>query len=90
VIAGRKTVTADTVEDYFKPYSEYGDGSYETGDLIEVYDLKKRLRCLIRATNVQTIRFGDIPEAVWRGGRIRQRTRVSGSSRSLSSSIRTT
>lgn len=67
VIAGKKTVTADTVEDYYKPYSEHGDGGYETGDLIEVYDLKKRLRCLIRATGVQTIRFGHIPEAVWQG-----------------------
>jgi len=67
VIAGRKTVTADTVKDYYKPYGEFGDGSYETGDLIEVYDLKEQLRCLIRATGVQTIRFGDIPEPVWRG-----------------------
>jgi uncharacterized protein YhfF len=67
VIAGRKTVTADTVEDYNKPYSEYGDGGYETGELIEVYDLTKRLRCIIRATKVETIRFGAIPEAVWRG-----------------------
>ena len=67
VIAGRKTVTADTVDDYYKPYGEYGDGSYAAGDLIEVYDLKRRLRCLIRATKVQTIRFGDIPEEVWRG-----------------------
>ena len=67
VIAGRKTVTADTVDDYYKPYGEYGDGSYAAGDLIEVYDLKQRLRCLIRATKVQHIRFGEIPEAVWRG-----------------------
>jgi uncharacterized protein YhfF len=67
VIAGRKTVTADTVDDYYKPYGEYGDGSYATGDLIEVYDLKQRLRCLIRATKVQRIRFGGIPEEVWRG-----------------------
>lgn len=67
VIAGRKTVTADTAQDYYKPYSDYGDGSYETGDLIEVYDLKKRLRCLIRATKVQIIRFAEIPEPVWRG-----------------------
>lgn len=67
VMAGRKTVTADTVEDYYQPYGEYGDGSYEAGDLIEVYDLKQRLRCLIRATKVYTIRFGDIPEEVWRG-----------------------
>jgi uncharacterized protein YhfF len=67
VMEGRKTVTADTVEDYYKPYGEYGDGSYAAGDLIEVYDLKQRLRCLIRATKVETIRFGDIPEEVWRG-----------------------
>lgn len=67
VIAGRKTVTADTVDDYYQPYGEYGDGSYAAGDLIEVYDLKKRLRCLIRATDVQIIRFGEIPEPVWRG-----------------------
>ena len=40
VMAGRKTVTADTVQDYYRPYGEYGDGSYEAGDLIEVYDLK--------------------------------------------------
>jgi len=67
VMAGRKTVTADTVEDYYKPYGEYGDSGYEAGDVIEVYDLKQRLRCLIRATKVQRIRFGDIPEEVWRG-----------------------
>jgi uncharacterized protein YhfF len=67
VMEGRKTVTADTVEDYYKPYGEYGDGCYAAGDLIEVYDLKQRLRCLIRATKVETIRFGEIPEEVWRG-----------------------
>jgi len=67
VIAGAKTVTADTVEDYHRPYGEYGDGSYAAGDLIEVYDPRQRLRCLIRATRVQTIRFGAIPEEVWRG-----------------------
>lgn len=67
VIAGRKTVTADTLEAYYQPYGEFGDGSYAAGDLIEVYDLRQRLRCLIRATKVYTIRFGDIPEEVWRG-----------------------
>lgn len=67
VIDGRKTVTADTVEDYYKPYGEYGDGSYEPGDLIEVYDPRQRLRCIIRATKVYRIRFGDVSEEVWRG-----------------------
>ncbi len=67
VMNGRKTVTADTVENYYKPYGEFGDGSYAAGDVIEVYDLKNNLRCIIRATKVYTIRFGSIPEEVWRG-----------------------
>ena len=67
VIAGRKTVTADTVEDYYRDYGELGDGGYEAGDLIEVHDLRCRPRCTIRATEVRLIRFGDIPEDVWRG-----------------------
>jgi uncharacterized protein YhfF len=67
VIEGRKTVTADTVADYYKRYDEYGDGSYAVGDIIEVYDLKRNLRCLIRATKVYNIRFAHIPEEVWRG-----------------------
>ena len=67
VMAGRKTVTADTVAEYHKGYGEYGDGGYEPGDVIEVYDLKRRLRCIIRATKVYTVEFGRIPEEVWRG-----------------------
>jgi uncharacterized protein YhfF len=67
VIEGRKTVTADTVDSYYKPYGEYGDGSYAVGDVIEVYDLKKNLRCIIKATKVYNIKFGNIPEEVWRG-----------------------
>jgi len=67
VIAGRKTVTADTVEDYYKGYGALGDGGYVAGDLIDVYDLKGRLRCTIRAREVRVITFGDIPEDVWRG-----------------------
>jgi len=67
VIAGRKTVTADTVEDYAKGYGELGDGGYVAGDIIDVHDLKGQPRCTIRATEVRVIRFGDIPEDVWRG-----------------------
>lgn len=67
VIAGRKTVTADTVEAYYQPYGEFGDGGYQAGELIEVYDLQQRLRCTIRSTKVYTIRFGEVPEEVWRG-----------------------
>ena len=67
VIAGHKTVTADTVEAYYKGYGELGDGGYVAGDLIDVYDLQGRARCTIRALEVRVIKFGDIPEDVWRG-----------------------
>ena len=67
VMAGRKTVTADTVDAYYKGYGEYGEGSYAAGDVIDVYDLKKKLRCIIKATKVYNIKFGNIPEEVWRG-----------------------
>jgi uncharacterized protein YhfF len=67
VIAGHKTVTADVVADYYAGYGELGDGAYAAGDLIEVFDLRRRPRCLIRATEVEIIRFGHIPEPVWRG-----------------------
>ena len=67
VIAGRKTVTCDTVEDYYRGYGELGDGGYAAGDVIDVFDLQGRHRCVIRATKVERIRFGAIPEEVWRG-----------------------
>lgn len=67
VIAGRKTVTADLVEDYYRGYGEYGEGGYAPGELIDVHDARGRLRCAIRATRVYTIRFKDVPEEVWRG-----------------------
>lgn len=67
VIAGHKTVTADTVDAWYQSYGEYGDGSYATGDEIDVHDGQRRLRCRIKATKVERIRFGAIPEAVWRG-----------------------
>ncbi len=50
VIEGRKTVTAETTANYHLPYGEFGDGGYAPGDIIEVYDLRQRLRCIIRAT----------------------------------------
>ncbi|RYE64616.1 MAG: ASCH domain-containing protein [Oxalobacteraceae bacterium] len=67
MIAGHKTVTADVVADYYAGYGELGDGGYVAGDLIEVLDGQRRPRCLIRATRVEIIRFGHVPEPVWRG-----------------------
>lgn len=67
VIAGRKTVTADTVEAYYRGYGAAGEGGYQAGDVIDVHDLRGRLRCVIVATKVALVRFGAVPEAVWRG-----------------------
>jgi uncharacterized protein YhfF len=67
VMDGKKSVTADTVDAYYQGYGEYGEGGYAPGDVIEVYDLRRRLRCVIRATKVYVIKFGEIPEEVWLG-----------------------
>lgn len=66
VIAGKKTATAAVASEYNDSYGEYGDGGYEVGDVVEVYDPKRRLRCLIKITEVYPIRFESIPERVWR------------------------
>ncbi|WP_229506024.1 ASCH domain-containing protein [Massilia genomosp. 1] len=83
VMEGRKTVTAEILEEYGKPYGDYGDGAYEPGDLIEVDDLRQRLRCTIKATTVLIIEFGNIPEEVWRGENLFERGRVQGMPRAL-------
>src|SRR5215217_8268677 len=67
VIAGRKTATASVASEYGTPYSDYGDSGYVVGDVVEVYDPSKRLRCLIKITDVYPIKFSSIPEKVWRG-----------------------
>jgi uncharacterized protein YhfF len=66
-MAGRKTATASVASEYGIPYSEFGDSGYEVAETVEVYDLRGRLRCLIKITDVHTIKFGSIPEKVWRG-----------------------
>ncbi len=67
VINTKKTVTADTLDNYDQPDGEYGDGSDAVGDEIAVVGLRQRRRCIIRATNVDVIRFGNIADEVWRG-----------------------
>jgi len=66
IIAGRKTATACQAHEYYKPAGEFDDGGMETGELVDVFDLKGRLRCLIRITDVYGLRFGEIPEKLWR------------------------
>ncbi|MDF3057009.1 MAG: hypothetical protein K0R17_1224 [Rariglobus sp.] len=67
VLAGRKTATACRADDYYLPMGEFDDGGMEPGDIVEVYDLRQRLRCLIRVTERYPVRFGDIPEKLWKG-----------------------
>ena len=47
MIARRKSVTADSVEDYERGYGVLGDGGYAAGDFIEVFDLKGGPHCVL-------------------------------------------
>jgi len=67
IIAGHKTATVDIASEYHKSYGEFDDGGMAQGDTVDVYDLRGQLRCVIRVTEVYTVRFGDIPEKLWRG-----------------------
>lgn len=64
---GEKTATVCRADEYHLSEGEYDDGGWEVGDLVDVFDLKKKLRCRIRVTEVYKVRFGDIPEKLWRG-----------------------
>jgi uncharacterized protein YhfF len=66
ILEGRKTATVCKADEYHLPEGEYDDGGWEVGDLVEVYDLQERLRCLIRVTDVYKVRFGEVPERLWR------------------------
>ena len=67
IIAGDKTATVCPSDVYHLPDGEYEDGGFEVGDLVEAYDLKKRLRCIIRITEVYQAEFGNIPDKLWLG-----------------------
>jgi uncharacterized protein YhfF len=67
IIAGQKTATACPLSDYFAWGSAFDDGSFELGDVVDVYDLKGQLRCRIEITEVYRTKFGEIPEKLWRG-----------------------
>ncbi len=66
VLAGLKTATVCKADEYHLPEGDYDDGGWEVGDVVEVYDLKGRLRCTIEITEVYLVRFGEIPEKLWR------------------------
>ncbi len=67
IIERKKTVTVCPAEEFHVAEGDYDDGSLEKGDLVDIYDLRKRWRCTIEVMNVEKTLFGDIPEALWRG-----------------------
>ncbi len=67
ILAGHKTATVCKADEYHVAMNEFDDGGMAVGDLVDVYDLKGRLRCAIRITDVYAVRFGEIPEKLWRG-----------------------
>ena len=67
IIRREKTATVCKADKYNLPDGEYDDGGFQVGELVEVYDLKQRLRCIVRITEVYNVQFGDIPEKLWRG-----------------------
>jgi uncharacterized protein YhfF len=67
IISGHKTATVCKADEYYTAMGEFDDGCMEVGDLIDVHDLKGRLRCVIKITDVYPVKFGDIPEKLWRG-----------------------
>lgn len=67
ILGGHKTATVCKADEYYTATGEFDDGCMEVGDLVDVFDLKGRLRCTIRITDVYPVRFGDIPEKLWRG-----------------------
>lgn len=67
ILEGKKTASACPAEEYHLADGEYEDGGFEEGDLVEVYDLRKRFRCLIRITEVYATTFGCFPDKLWKG-----------------------
>lgn len=67
VLAGTKTATADLARDWAVPIGEYDDGGYGVGEIVEVYDLRVRLRGHIRITEVYETTFGGFPDKLWQG-----------------------
>lgn len=66
ILSRHKTATVCKADEYHTATGEFDDGSMHVGDLVDVYDLRGRPRCVIRITDVYAVRFGEIPEKLWR------------------------
>ena len=67
ILQGMKTATACKADIYNEAEGEFDDGGWQAGEVVDVYDLKERLRCRVRITGVYPFLFGNIPEKLWRG-----------------------
>ena len=65
VLEGVKTATACRADEYHLPEGDYDDGDWHVGDIVEIYDLRERLRCIVEITEVYPVAFGDIPDKLW-------------------------
>ena len=66
ILTGQKTATASPANSYFESNGDYDDGGYEVDELVEVYDLVGKLRCIIRITEVYQTPFAIIPEKLYK------------------------
>ena len=64
---GLKTATVCKADEYELSEGDYDDGGWKAGDLVEVYDLRENLRCLIEITEVYRVTWSNIPEKLWKG-----------------------
>lgn len=67
ILNGEKTATCCPSEYFDIADGDCDDGGHAVGDIVEVYDLKQRLRCLIEITGIYTTTLGAPPEQLWRG-----------------------
>ncbi len=67
VIEGKKTATVCKADEYTLPEGDDDDGGWEAGDLVEVFDNRKRFRCCIEITEVYKTTFGHFPDKLWKG-----------------------
>lgn len=66
VLDGLKTATVCRADEYHLPEGDYDDGDWQVGDIVEIYDLQERLRCIVEITEVYPVAFAEIPEKLWR------------------------
>jgi uncharacterized protein YhfF len=67
ILAGQKTATVCKAAEYHLAMGEFDDGDMQVGDIVDVFDLRGRCRGAILVTEVYPVRFGAIPEKLWRG-----------------------